>query len=158
MKFIEENYIIIFLVLGFLAFALSIYLGFVLKKLKVKKEQDQLKSEIRQRDFDKRQKFLKESIITISRATVQNQCELSEACLRIKKLLENYPEIASEEQFSAIQEMYLEIEEFPFLEERAKLTKQEKFKQDNKRYAIEEKYNKRVRKALELLLRKFESI
>jgi hypothetical protein len=105
-----------------------------------------------------REVFLKDSIIIICRATVQKQCELSEACIRLKKLLENYPSIAQESEFLPIQEMYTEIEQFPYLESRNSLTKQERYKQDNARFKIEEAYTAKMHNSLNLLLERFENL
>ena len=158
MEFIKENNILVFSILGLITFALSVYLGTLIVKVKNFKDAQKLKAEIRERNLAKREHFLKDSITTICRATLRGDCELSEACLRIKKLLENYPAIENEAEFRPIQDMYDEIKEFPYLEARQALTKQERFKQDNKRFKIEENYKEKMNKSLNLLLQRFENL
>ena len=116
--------------LGTIVFLLSIYLGMLMMKLR---KQNLDKREYFKRletDLSDKDKFYKDSIITICMATVQGQCDLSEACIRIKKLLEFYPEISSESQFEVIQLMYSEIQGFDTHAARTKLTKRERFGQD----------------------------
>jgi hypothetical protein len=159
MSFIQENKIIIFSVLALLTFSLSIYLGMMFVRIRNFKNAKLLKEQINQkRQLKKaaeRETFLKDSIIIICRASVQKQCELSEACIRIKKLLENYPSIAIKPEFSPIQEMYAEIEKFPYLDSRQELTKKERFMQDNERFKIEEAYASKMDNSLKLLLEHF---
>jgi hypothetical protein len=162
MKFLESNYVYVLSALGVVTFLLSIYLGMIIVKVRNLKNARLLKQQLNERkkekELAKRDAFLKESIITICRATVQKQCELSEACIRVKKLLENYPDIAAQKEFEVIQEMYTAIEEFPFLEARSALSKQERFVQDNKRFKIEEDFSEKMYNSLNLLLTKFENI
>lgn len=162
MKFLESNYVYVLSALGVVTFLLSIYLGMIIVRVRNLKNARLLKQQLNERkkekEFAKRDAFFKESIITICRATVQKQCELSEACIRVKKLLENYPDIAAQKEFEVIQQMYTAIEEFPFLEARSALSKQERFVQDNKRFKIEEDFSEKMYNSLNLLLIKFESI
>lgn len=149
--------IIILLLLGVVTLSLGVYLGLVLAKLR-KQKQSQKSSELRLSELmDERHHNLRESIITISRAAVQDQCELSEACIRVKKLLENYSEIEARSEFEIIQRMFVELEEFSYLEDRKALSKQEKFNQDKKRFMIEDKFRDPMLKALDKLIPVFEA-
>lgn len=150
------TFIIIFIVLGILTLVLGIYLGFLLSNLRAQKKR-QLESEAKLLEIaDERNTHLRESIITISRAAVQDQCELSEACIRVKKLLENYPTVSEKPEFEIIQRMFSELEEFPYLEERKALTNQERFTQDKKRLMVEDKFRDPMLKALKILIEVFE--
>jgi hypothetical protein len=147
--------IIILILLALIVLGLGIYLGVLLGKIKQQKikenqMQDKLLSLASEREV-----FLKDSIITISRAAVQNQCELSEACIRVYELLKNYPELGAHEEYSVIRHMYEALSDFPYLAERQKLSKQERFVQDTKRFQVEEKFRSEVVKSLDLLILHF---
>ena len=78
------QYILLFSIFGVVTLVLGIYLGTILSRLKSQKKK-QKESEEKLLDLaNQRNTHLRESIITISRAAVQNQCELSEACIRVK--------------------------------------------------------------------------
>ena len=154
MKILLENLNLVLVGLGLIVFGLSIYLGFLVVKLKAQakehaKMQAQLDEEIKKQDV-----YYKESLMTIAKATLQGQCELSECCIRIKKILEFYPEIEKDPGLITIQLMYEEIKVFPTHGERLKLSKQDVFNQDKKRFKIEAKYQDDMHKALELLVSK----
>lgn len=158
LNLLKENSNLIFTILGLIVFVLSTFLGITVVKLRDQKRKQadyntRLAEEVKKQDF-----YFKDSIITICKATVQGQCEFSEACIRIKKLLEYYPEIASEEQFKVIQNMYEEIKGFSTHGERLNLSKQEIFNQDKARFSIEAKYKQDMHKSLEILQKKIESI
>lgn len=138
---------IVFLLLSVIVVILLVYLITLLKQiysnnLAKKQASEKNKSEII------------ESIRIISLATVQNQCDLSEACIRLQNLMQRNEVVDKFASYMpVVEEMYQEIKDFAYLDERAKLSKQEKFKQDNKRFVIEEKFNNKFRKNLNQLLK-----
>lgn len=146
---------IIFIFLTLVVFALGIYLGMLLAKLRQQSIQTAQMKKLFEFNLKEREQYLKDSIITIARASVNEQCELSEACIRLKKLLENYPELESKEEFLIITQMYNDLSEFAYLEERDKLTTKQRFEQDKKRYKLEDKYRPEMVKSLNLLLAHF---
>ena len=149
---------IILLILGLITLGLGVYLGVLVSRLKSQANKRR-QSEDQLRELAKeRQSHLIESIITISRAAVQDQCELSEACIRLKKLLENYPTIAEKSEFEIISRMYVELKDFDYLEARKKLSKQEKFNQDKRRFMVEDKFRDPMLKSMALLITTFEGM
>ena len=156
MNFIEQYSLFIFIFLGLVAFFLSILLGITLRSLRAqKKKQDDYKVKL-EAEIKKQDHYFKDSIIIICKATIQGQCEFSEACIRVKKLLEYYPDIESKKDYIVIQQMYEEIKHFPTHAERLSLSKKEIFKQDKLRFTLEKKYEQDFRKSLEILQKDFE--
>ncbi len=144
--------IIIFALLGILVFLLAAYLGILLAKLNQQKKHSSHIEELMEAANLEQEEFYLESLSIIAKATLQDQCETSEACIRIKKILEFFPEIESSPGLEPIQTMYKDLENFAYLDERNELAKQEKFKQDNQRFKVEEKYEKDFKAALKILL------
>lgn len=148
--------IFIFILLGLVTLFLGVYLGVLISRLKAQKRKQENSEQKVQEILVERDTHLRESIITISRAAVQNQCELSEACIRVKKLLENYPDIALQSEFEIISRMFNELREFDYLEARKAISKQERFNQDKKRFMVEDKFRDPMLKALTKLIEVFE--
>jgi hypothetical protein len=157
-EFLKQNQILFITILGAITFALSIYLGFLIKKLREQDREHKTLLEEHREKLQEKAEYYKDSIIMISRATIQGQCETSEACVRIKKLLENFPEVEKETQFEIIQKMYEELSGFAYLDERKKLSKQDVFKQDSARFKVEEKYQDKFIQSLKVLVQRFESL
>jgi len=156
-NFSSTQITIIFILLSIVLFFLGIYLGILISKLKSQKRQMNEIKQVQLQARKEREQFIKNSIIIISRATVQDQCELSEACIRIKKLLENYPELESKTEYSVIQQMYQDLSSFDYLEARSQLSSQEKYGQDKKRFKVEDTYRSEMLKSLNLLIQHFEA-
>lgn len=82
----------------------------------------------------------RKSIEMIALATIDGDCELSEACIRIKHLLDYYPSLAAAPEHRVIGEMFEEISGFATHEARRDLTPRERAAEDRARYRIEERY------------------
>lgn len=140
--------IIVFIILSFVTFALAIYLGILTKKLFDLKKKNKLNEKL----IENHVNYLIESVEIISKATLQKQCEYSEACIRIIKLLEYFPHVSKRDELTALHDMYSELSDFAYLEDRKMLSKQEKFKQDNLRFQVEEKYGEKLDAVLNYLV------
>lgn len=156
MEKLTPTYIVIlFIFLTLVVFGLGIYLGMLLAKLKQQNIQTQQMKKVLELNLKEREQFLKDSILIIARASINQQCELSEACIRLWKLLENYPEVANKPEYAIIERMYQDLQEFAYLEDRDKLTAKERFDQDKKRFKVEDKYRSEMVKSLNLLIAQF---
>lgn len=140
MAFLIEYKIFIFSFFAIVVFALAIYLGVIFGQLKKQGEEKRRLQEKLDEKIAEQDTYFKESIVFICKATIQGQCEISEACIRIKKLLEYYPDIESIEDFNVIQQLYTGIKDFATHSDRKELSKQEVFNQDKKRMKIEKDF------------------
>ena len=105
--------------------------------------------------YNGRQENLQESIRIISMATIQEQCETSEACLRIANLLPHLDAIDhSESTWEPLFSMYKEIKDLKIKDERKALKIADRMAEDKVRYDIENKYHKDILKICELLYEK----
>lgn len=82
----------------------------------------------------------RKSMEMIALATIDGDCELSEACIRIKHLLDYYPGLAADPAYRVIGEMYAEIRGFATHEARAALTPKARGAEDRARYQIEQRF------------------
>lgn len=87
------------------------------------------------------------SIVIISDAMQQEQCDLSEGCWRLSALLDNLrlPEHNFRANFPNIFALYEGINHMPILAARKELTKKERLKLDLERLEIEDKYTDAVK-------------
>ncbi|MEG3765823.1 DUF2489 domain-containing protein [Alteromonas sp. 14N.309.X.WAT.G.H12] len=124
---------------------LGIYAG---KLLYMLKEQNAQQQTARKARIDS----ITESIIVICKAMQQQQCDLSEGTIRICKLLNALPlqtRPEYREKFPHIHNLFVEISGFAILEERKKLTAQERREQDEAREQIESEFESHVLKELD---------
>ena len=88
-----------------------------------------------------------ESILTITKAMEQQQCELSEGAIRVVNLLDALP-IQSppdyRQKFPHIHTLFVEISGFAVLDARKKLSSKEKWQQDKEREQIESVHESNV--------------
>ena len=86
----------------------------------------------------------------ISLATVQGQCEISEASLRVANLLPLYDDIDHKQhEFKAIFDLYEDIKKLNYKEARNELNINERFAEDKIRFAAEDKHKDEVIKVCE---------
>tara|TARA_R110000868_G_scaffold132381_2_gene343279 strand:- start:5750 stop:6190 length:441 start_codon:yes stop_codon:yes gene_type:complete len=87
------------------------------------------------KQIDDRNSHWSESARIVALAVVQGQCEPSEGCLRLRYILSQLGESRE-----LLERMGDELASFATHQERKQLAVQERFKQDQQRFMIEEKY------------------
>jgi hypothetical protein len=142
--FISQYQNIIFIVMALTVFVLAIYLGVLFNQMKKQKLAFERQKKKEAEAALKRELFILESIEIITKGVIQDQCEVSEGVLRIKNLKDQLEYMSMDMDFQVIDQMYNEIQSFDTLESRSELSKQERFNQDKKRFAIENEYKDRV--------------
>lgn len=128
---------------------LAFYAGSLIFRLK---SQNQL----RQQKTKKRIDSIIQSIQTIAMATDQKQCELSEACIRICRLLEALPILDKPDyakKYSALFTLYEGIKDLPTHQARKEQSKIETKKQDTQRELLEQKCATQIAKEMKLLVK-----
>lgn len=158
MIFLTENASLIFVLMAIAVLGLSVYLGILWAQIRKQKIKNELQEERIKNQLDEQKKYVTESIDIIALATIQGQCDLSECCIRIKNLIDYFPELSEKPKFQVFQRMYEEIKDFPTHEKRNEQTKQETFKQDKERFRIEDKYRDGLLKSLKLLRDEMKSV
>ncbi|WP_016957003.1 DUF2489 domain-containing protein [Catenovulum agarivorans] len=136
---------IILITLALLILAgLSFYAGKLLMQVKQQQQQAEQQKQKIKTDRDNR---LIESIQTISHAMESEQCEISEGALRLAVLfdhLSNAQQINYPKKYPAIHALNDKIKHFAILEERKKLEKKERMRQDFQRLQAEAEYKELV--------------
>jgi len=128
----------------------AVYLQF--KKLSVTKKSTTLKEEDVKRRQNDRQESLMESIRIISLATVQEQCEVSEASIRLANLIPLTSSIdKSGPEFISIFSLYQEIKNLKTHQDRNDLSTQDRLNEDKLRFEAETRHLEGVKKACEHL-------
>ena len=117
---------------------LAFYLGKLLSQLKQQQWQQQQALQLQQQKQAEHQQYLLDSIVLIGKATLEQQCEPSEAALRIWVLLENLqPELAQACRWPGLFAMYDCVKAMPTHEARQQLDKKELRRQDHQRQQTE---------------------
>jgi hypothetical protein len=111
-------------------------------------ESDQRRSEKASEFRRKRRESMIESIRILAQAVEADQVEYSEACLRIKGLLDHVePTLLRKSPFSVFQQVHDKLQHMPT--HQARLATEPKFvnKMDKERYAIEQGHADEIRRA-----------
>lgn len=128
--------------------AATVFLAvFILRQSRVIKRgkaRDQRNLEFRQ----KRREDMAESIRVLAMAVEEDQMEYSEACLRIKGLLDHLePELMQHQPYRVFQEVHDQIAHMPTHEARQQTETRFVEKMDAERRAVEERHHDRIRRA-----------
>ncbi|MFT5722459.1 MAG: hypothetical protein ACI9W6_002788 [Motiliproteus sp.] len=103
----------------------------VLDEMRVKAQQ--------QRDY------LIESVRVISSAVADGQCELTEGCIRLKKLLDHLaPHLHQHESFSIFNQIYEATQHMPILDEWKKLKIKQRFALTRERETLEQRHREAI--------------
>ncbi|MDX1452273.1 MAG: DUF2489 domain-containing protein [Oleiphilaceae bacterium] len=96
---------------------------------------------------------MRESLEVIARTMLDDQVELSEACIRLKVLIDNYdPDLHQQPGFAVFNEMYARLEHMPTHQARKDADKKWIRKLDKERFRLEKEYRDDLRMAGEKLL------
>jgi hypothetical protein len=131
--------------------ALAFYATKLVRRLKY---QNQLRDAAVQKRVDR----IDESIITIAKAMQQEQCPLSEGCLRIVVLLDHRPESVEYDyakDYPAMHEMYDKIKHMPTHENRKKFPKKKIREMDKEREGYEVSMKETIQADVDRLLNRF---
>lgn len=122
---------------GAIILGLSIYAGILLAKLQ---QQNKQQLHLKNAAIKQRNDNIIESVDVIARATLQEQCDLSEAAIRLYMLmihLQGDKAVAFETRFPALYELYDVVKDMPRGDDRSALTKKDRKPLDNIRISAE---------------------
>jgi len=152
---IEQYGIYIFAVLMIAIFVMSFFIAKLYVRLK---QIEKKKSEYRDLQISK-YKEVQESLRIISLGVVQEQCEVGEGCIRLRMLLKRYDIVdKNDPELAIIFDLFDKIQDFKYLDARKKLTKQQQFAEDQKRWKIEEEFKDQFTDACKYLLTQLEAV
>lgn len=147
----KPEIIAIFAFLGLLVLGLSLYLGVLYGKLRARKKELEEARIGAEKAWAERELKIKDSLRTLALVIIQEQCEPTEGCIRVKKLMDEVAFLKDREELVVFHKMYEEVKDFAILQDYKDLSSQEKFVQDNKRFALEQKYSDSLKEASESL-------
>lgn len=116
------------------------YLAWLLWQIRVQRRQQVAVREELEVSNQEQHEHRRKSIEMIALAAIDGDCDLSEACIRLKCLLDYYPGLAADPSYRAIGEMYAEVSVFATHEARAALTREGRAAEDRARYQIEQRF------------------
>ena len=151
----EDSLIWLFIAIGSIVIVgLSL---FIFKKVTLLKRHKRLLLE--QQTTQKEQKnYLVDSLKVLAVTILDDQVELSEACIRIKVILDHLaPALHEKEAFKVFEKMYVSTQHMPTHEARKKVDKQFIDKLDTQRFELEQTHRDEIRSAAQALLDYIES-
>ncbi len=152
----QNEFYIYCAILVTIIFILSIAVSFYYIKLqKIKKVKDEYVKELTKNEQE-RHDYLFESIRTICMAFTQGQVEASEACIRLRMLIDRN-ELIENTNYPTIFAMYDKLKHFKTHEVRNALSSKEKFSEDKERFQVEEDFKELFMHECEVLLKEVNS-
>ena len=146
MNWIAENTTLLLSLGGLIIIGLAAYAGKLLLALKKQ-------TETHEKIQSSRLKSIGTSITTICDATLQQQCSVSEATIRIVTLMQLHPALKGkfDEELSQMQAFYNKIEHHPILENRKQTPKKVLHKLDAEREELEAQFESSILEELDWL-------
>ncbi len=124
---------------------LSVVAGYYLLKVKKAKRQQKQNTQENLQAWTGKQEELAADIRFIANSMLQQQCEITEGCLRLKVLMDRLDEnLQHQAQFKTIQLHYQKTSDMPHHQAYKALTKKQQFKQDQLRFQLEEQHRQQV--------------
>lgn len=131
--------------------ATAIY--YVIKLRNVKKQQEE-QVQKNKAAWESYRSELIQDLRFIASSMLQDQCEITEGCLRLVVLMDRLDEqLQHKPEFKAIQSHFNHTKSMPTHKAYKALSKQEQFKLDKQRYSLEEENKKRVLLEVQTLYR-----
>ncbi len=125
-----------------------------LKKLKAAQAKHQAEQ---QQELDKHRRYLVESMQVIAKTMLDDQLELSEGCIRIKVLLDNYDaDLHRLDKFRVFNLMYQGLSHMPTHEARKQTDSKLIRKLDAERFKLEREHRDAIRHSAQQLLAHFD--
>ena len=132
--------------------ALGFYAGSLLRQLSKQKAAQQEVEIAHQKALAEHDHKVLASVLLITRAMKEEQCEFDEGSWRLSVLLDSLKTSSElDQQFPAIFKLYNEIKHLAILEERKKLSKQQRMKEDFQRMTLVADMHQEIVSDLDLL-------
>lgn len=124
----------------------------LLKKLKLNKSQQEASALEHASKAQEQKNYLIDSIRIISRSVVDGQCPMTEGCIRLKVLIDNYsPLLHDQRDLHVIEIVYNKTSHIPTLEAWKQLSSKEKLLFQKEIDSLELEHAEEIRKAAEFL-------
>ncbi len=148
--------ILLLLALAIIA-ALATYALQLHKKIKSQQLEQQQKDDeertLAQKNLDKRNASIIVDIRFIAKSLLTEQCETTEAVLRIHHLADAIDtDIMLQQQFATMHQHFIGCKEMAIKDAYKALSKKQRFQQDQQRFRLEEKHHKQILNEAQLLL------
>ncbi|KZZ62139.1 hypothetical protein A3762_02010 [Oleiphilus sp. HI0125] len=130
----------------------------ITKQLRALKQENNARRELRLKEAERR-KFLLDSVYVLCKSVLDKQVEISEACMRVKLLIDHFDSTLHERHdFKVFNDVYDRLEHMPRFEARKRLSRREMNALDQERYEVEAEYEDEVKKACVALLAHLSSL
>lgn len=153
---------IVLLILGCIIIAgLAFYAGKLLQQVKQQHLRQQQEAELQQQKLTEKKLYLQESIVLISRAMLEQQCEFSEGALRLWVLLDHWPQADKPDpiqSYPGLYQMYLVVKDMPTHQARKEQDKKLTRQQDKLRQQAEIDLKAVIEADVQLLLSRFQQV
>lgn len=133
--------------------ALVVYIVRTARKMRHIQQEIQARQKAQEDELQAHRAHLRESIEVIAKTMLDDQVELSEACIRLKVLIDNYdPDMHQQPGFKVFNELHARLAHMPTHQARKDADPKWIRKLDQERFRLEKEYREDLRLAGERLL------
>lgn len=149
--------IVLLVIATIIVFALATYAFYLQNKVKLlakeKKDKDDAERLLAQQNLDKRNNNIIADIRFIAQSLISEQCEMTEAVLRIHHLADALDtDLMLQSQFATIHQHFIACKQMAIKEAYKALSKKLRFQQDQQRFRLEETNNSAVLVEAQLII------
>lgn len=149
--------IVLLVIAAIIVFALTTYAFYLQNKVKLlaqeKKDKDDAERLLAQQNLDKRNNNIIADIRFIAQSLISEQCEMTEAVLRIHHLADALDtDLMLQSQFATIHQHFIACKQMAIKEAYKALSKKLRFQQDQQRFRLEETNNSAVLVEAQLII------
>ncbi len=131
---------------------LFFYISLQIKDLLTKKKQREESARKQQAANEKHKQYLIESIRVISSSMLDNQCPLTEGCIRLKVLLDNYSStLKGSPELIVLERVYEKTTHIPILDEWKKLSLKDRVRFEKEIATLEKNHDAEIKEAARFL-------
>jgi hypothetical protein len=149
--------IVLLVIAAIIVIALATYAFYLQNKVKLlareKKDKDDAERLLAQQNLDKRNNNIIADIRFIAQSLISEQCEMTEAVLRIHHLADALDtDLMLQSQFATIHQHFIACKQMAIKEAYKALSKKLRFQQDQQRFRLEETNNSAVLVEAQLII------
>jgi len=145
------------IIASLIIFSLALYALYLHKQIKSKQQAAQLaedeKRQLAQANLDKRNNNIITDIRFIAQSLISEQCEVTEAVLRIHHLADALDgDIMQQQQFATLHQHFNACRDMAIKDAYKELTKKQRFQQDQQRFRLEQSNKEQVLAEAQLII------
>ena len=135
-----------------LSLGLAFFVWKLLTQIKQKKLKREAEVQVHAEQAQQQKNYLIDSIRIISRSMLDGQCPMTEGCIRLKVLIDNYsPQLHQLPELQVVEMVYAKTSHIPMLDDWKRLSSKERMSFQQEIDLLEKQYSNEIQHAMKFL-------